>query len=253
MDLENKTVMVTGASGEIGFEIVRDLGSAGANVVAQWSRNEERVIEAVADLPQDRRLLLKADFSRPTDTNELWRQAVDWRGRVDVLVNNAAVMPEAGIDDPDDVWDAAWDRALSINVTQPAQLMRRAVAHYLEHGGGVLITVSSWSGQRGSGNPKLAAYAASKAAAAAATKTFARSFAQDNVLAYCIAPGPVDTNMTRRSALSQGGIENVLSTLSMKELVPPHEIASLVRFLAGGKARHLSGATLDVNGATYIR
>ena len=253
MDLENKTVMVTGASGEIGFEIVRDLGSSGANVVAQWGRNKERVIEATADIPRNRRLLLQADFSQPSDTKELWKRAVDWRGRVDVLVNNAAVMPEAGIDDPDDIWDAAWDRALTINVTQPAELMRRAVTHYLGHGGGVLITVSSWSGQRGSGNPKLAAYAASKAAAAAITKTFARSFAQDNVLAYCIAPGPVDTDMTRRSAANQGGMKSVLSTLSMRELVPPHEIAGLVRFLAGGTARHLSGATLDVNGATYIR
>ena len=93
--------------------------------------------------------------------------------------------------------------------------------HYLEAGGGIIVTLSSWAAQRGSDNPKLMAYAASKAATAAATKTIARSYAKDNVLAYCIAPGPVDTEMTRRSALNQGGIDNVLASLSMGQIVPP--------------------------------
>ena len=125
--------------------------------------------------------------------------------------------------------------------------------HYLEAGGGIIVTLSSWAAQRGSDNPKLMAYAASKAATAAATKTIARSYAKDNVLAYCIAPGPVDTEMTRRSALNQGGIDNVLASLSMGQIVPPEEIAGIVCFLASGVARHMTGATLDVNGATYIR
>jgi 3-oxoacyl-[acyl-carrier protein] reductase len=73
------------------------------------------------------------------------------------------------------------------------------------------------------------------------------------VLAYCIAPGPVATDMTRRAQEVQGGEDVVLAGLAMKELIPPTEIAELIAFLCQGRARHLSGATLDVNGATYIR
>lgn len=113
--------------------------------------------------------------------------------------------------------------------------------------------MSSWAAQRGSGNPKLAAYAASKASLAAVTKTMARAHAREGVLAYCIAPGPVYTDMTVRSAENQGGLEAVAAALVMGEMVPPAEVAELVTVLATGTHRHLSGATLDVTGASYIR
>lgn len=253
MQLENKTVLLTGASGGIGRETVRVLGAAGANVIAHWSRNQDAVAEAARHIPPERLLLVQADFTEPHGADDLWRQAIAWRGTVDVLVNNAGVMLEAGFDDKVELWDRAWETTFLVNVVHPIKLMRLAVNHFRSRGGGVLITMSSWSAQRGSGNPNLTAYAAAKAAVAAATKTIARTFARDNVLAYCVSPGPVDTDMTHRSALNQGGLESVLAGLAMGELVPPKEIAELVAFLATGASRHLTGATLDVNGATYIR
>ena len=123
----------------------------------------------------------------------------------------------------------------------------------IANGGGVLITMSSWAANRGSGNPKLAAYAASKAALGAVTKTMARAHARDGVLGYCIAPGTVRTDMSVRSARNQGGEDAVTASLTMGEWVPPREVADLVAFLASGTRRHLSGATLDINGASYIR
>ncbi len=252
-NLEGQTILVTGASGGIGREIAKLVGKLGANVIAQWGNNLEGAREATADIPDDRKLLVQADFSSSDGADSLWEQAAMWRGRVNVLVNNAAIMPEAGIESSEPEWDDVWNRALTINVIQPAKLMKRAVNHYLEHGGGVIVSLSSWAAQRGSGNPRLLAYAASKAATAAATKTIARSYAKDNILAYCVAPGTVDTEMTRRSAPNQGGLEKVRAALSTGELVPPREVAEVVCFLAGGVARHLTGATLDVNGATYIR
>ena len=125
--------------------------------------------------------------------------------------------------------------------------------HFREQGGGIATTISSWNGQRGSTNPRAIAYAASKAAVRAATQTVARGYAKDNVLAYVIAPGVVRTRLSEQSAATLGGEPAVSATLAMGEWVPPEEIGILVAFLATGRVRHLTGATLDVNGASYIR
>ncbi len=209
---------------------------------------------ASAGVPADRRRLIAADLGDMAEVDRLWREALAWRGRVDVVVNNAAVMRIAGgIDDSDDNWDEVWDEALRVNVLAPTRLMRQAVRHYLASGGGILITLSSWAAQRGPGNPALLSYAASKAAVLAATKTIARHYAKHNVLAYIIAPGVVRTQLSVDAANAVGGEAAVSSTLAMGEWVPPSEIGELVAFLSTGKLRHLTGATLDVNGASYLR
>ena len=252
-ELRDRTVLVTGASRGIGREIASTLGSAGAHVVAHYGRHRTGAEEATAAIPHERKLLLQADLADIELTGRLWAEAMEWRNRIDVVVNNAAVMPQAGIEDPDESWRNAWDAALTVNVLAPAELIRLAVRHFVEQGGGVLITMSSWAAQRGSGNPKLAAYAASKAATAAMTKTVARAYARDGVLAYCVAPGTVRTDMSVESARNQGGEEAVTQALVMREWVPPREVADLVAFLATGTRKHLSGATLDINGASYLR
>ncbi len=251
--LTGRTILLTGASGGIGSAIAAAVGAAGAHVIAHYGRHRSGAEQATAVIPEDRKLLLQVDLSREGAAAELWTQAVGWRGHVDVLVNNAAVMPQAGAADGDDAWSEAWRQVLAVNVQTPADLIRHATMHFVERGGGVLITMSSWAAQRGSGNPKLAAYAASKASLAAVTKTMARAYAREGVLGYCIAPGAVHTDMTLRSAENQGGLEAVTAGLVMGEMVPPTEVAELVAVLATGTHRHLSGATLDVNGASYIR
>src|SRR5262249_10377009 len=177
-----------------------------------------------------------------------------WRGRIDVLVNNAAVMRIAGgIDDDDAAWDAVWGEALKVNVLAPVRLMRHAIRHYLSSGGATLITISSWAAQRGPGNPALLAYATSKGAVLSATKAIARNYAGKNILAYVIAPGVVRTRLSEQAAAAAGGEAAFTAGLAMGEWVPPAELGSLAVFLASGACRHLSGATLDVNGASYIR
>ena len=87
----------------------------------------------------------------------------------------------------------------------------------------------------------------------AATKTVARAYAKENILAYIVAPGVVRTRLSESFAATQGGENAVTAGLAMGEWVPPGDIAALVAFLATGTCRHLSGATLDVNGASYVR
>jgi len=115
------------------------------------------------------------------------------------------------------------------------------------------VTISSWAAQRGSTNADHIAYSASKAAIKAATQTIARACAKENILVYIVAPGVVRTKMSEDFAASIGSEEAVTAGLAMGEWVPPEDIAELVAFLATGRVRHLSGATLDVNGATYVR
>lgn len=253
-DLTDKTILVTGASKGIGAAIAARLAAEGAHVIAHCRSDVAGAGAALAGVPADRRLVLTADLSVPGQARHLWDQACTWRGRVDVLVNNAAMMAfDGGVDDDAEVWDRAWDASWQTNVKSPADLLRGAVRHFRERGGGIVVTISSWNAQRGSTNPATMHYAATKAAIMAATKTVARGYAKQNILAYIIAPGVVRTGLSETFAAGQGGEAAVTATLAMGEWVPPSDIATLVAFLSTGACRHLTGATLDVNGATYVR
>ena len=195
VDLSGKTILLTGASSGIGAATAGVLGDAGASLVAHYAGDAEGVERATARIAPERKLLVHADFAQPGSGRRLWREAVAWKGRIDVLVNNAAIMPETPIDGHDDEWDAAWAKALQVNVVEPANLMREAVRHYRAAGGGILVTMSSWVAQQGSAIPQLTAYASTKAAIKAMTQTLARAHAKDGVLAYVIAPGIVNTRL----------------------------------------------------------
>ena len=220
-DLSGRTVLLTGASGGIGAATAWALGARGAHVVAHYASNRAGAEEACRHLPEDRRLLVSADLGRRGGARALWHEAVAWRGSVDVLVVNAAVLVPSPLDGTDDEWDAAWEQTLRVNVQEPASLVREAVRHFLERGGGTLITLSSWAAQRGSALPQLTAYAASKAAVHNLTQTIARNHAADGILAYIVAPGIVRTPMSEISAKHRGGIDALNAMLAMGEMVPP--------------------------------
>ncbi|WP_438391273.1 SDR family NAD(P)-dependent oxidoreductase [Caballeronia sp. DA-9] len=252
--LENKTVLVTGASKGIGAAIATALGNAGAHVVAHYGQDRAGAERALAAVPAVRKHFVQADLKDLAAVEALWDAAEAWRGRIDVYVNNAAIMLwHGGFAASDTTWDAVWEETLAVNVLAPARLIRRAVKHFLDQRGGVLITISSWAAQRGMTNPDTIAYAASKAAVRSMTQTVARAHARDGLLAYIVAPGVVRTQMSETFAATQGGEAQITATLAMGEWVPPDDIGALVAFLASGKVRHLSGATLDVNGASYVR
>lgn len=256
-DLTGKTILLTGASSGIGAATAAVLGEAGASVIGHHLGPGDIIgaEAALAGVEASRKRFAAADFADNAAVDRLWQESVDWRGHVDVVVLNAANLVWGGFDDDDDTWDVSWSAQLQVNVTAPARLMRHAVRHWRDKAtGGVLITMSSWNAQRGSTNPSQIAYAASKAAIKAAAQTVARGFARDGILSYVITPGIVRTRMSEEFAANQpGGEAAVTASLAMGEWVPPREIGETVAFLASGLARHLTGATLDMNGATYVR
>ncbi len=253
MDLATKTILLTGASSGIGAETAKVLGESGAHVIAHYVDDLDGVEHATRDIPDDRKLLLSANFEEPGSARRLWREALSWRGVVDVLVNNAAIMPETALSGSDEEWDQGWARALQVNLVEPSSLTREAVLHFVDTGGGIVISLSSWAAQRGSAIATLSAYAATKSAIKALTQTIARNYAKDGVLAYVVAPGIVRTSMSLISATARGGDDAVKAILPLGDLVPTSEVANMVAFLSSGLCRHLTGATIDMNGAAYIR
>ena len=177
--LEGKTILVTGASKGIGSAITKRLGQDGASVIAHYGGDQDGAHNAIADFADGQAITVSADLSDMSAVDAMWQQAVDWRGRIDIVVNNAAVMRlRGGIEDSDEAWDEVWSEAVDVNVLAPARIMRHAVRHYLEYGGGTLVTISSWAAQRGITNPDGIAYSATKSAVMAATKTIARGYAR---------------------------------------------------------------------------
>lgn len=251
-ELDGKTVIVTGASKGIGAATAAAMVAAGAKVIAHYGTDRAGAEAATGG----KATLIQADFNDIAAVDCFWDEALSAAGgELDVLVNNAAIMRQTGgIEDPVAEWDAVWTEAMAVNVQAPARLLRHAVRDWLERGRpGAIIGIGSWVSMRGTANPGAIAYAASKAAITAATKTVARNYAAKGILAYVIAPGVVATQMSVESARKTGGEAAVTATLPMGEWVPPEEIAATAVFLATGRARHLTGATIDLNGAAYIR
>jgi NAD(P)-dependent dehydrogenase (short-subunit alcohol dehydrogenase family) len=252
-ELAGKVVVLTGASGGIGSVTARALGERGAAVVAHYGANREGAESAVEGIPADRRLLVQGDLREAGSARAVFAEALAWRGRVDVVVANAGTLLETPFEGSDEQWDENWEATLRVNVLEPVSLMREALRHFLDAGGGTIVVLSSWAAERGSAIARLSAYAASKAAVRNVAQTIAHNHAKDGILVYVLAPGIVATPMSQISAVARGGSDAVNAALAMGEMVPPEEVADLIAFLAAGRARHLSGATIDVNGATYIR
>lgn len=255
--LLGKKILLTGASKGIGAATTTALLKEGATLYAHYGRDRAGVEAAAAAAGEHagQIVYLQADLSEVGAAEALWAEATAQAGAIDALINNAGIMHhEGGIECDAEKWDFAWENSMQINVMAPAQLLRFAVRDWLANDRpGTVVGIGSWVTTRGTSNPAAIAYAASKAAIAAATKTVARAYAAKGILAYIIAPGVVRTQMSFDAAAKVGGESAVTATLPMGEWVPPHEIADMIAYLATGKARHMSGATIDINGAAYIR
>ena len=251
INLTGKVVLVTGASRGIGAAIARTLGGAGADVVVHYGRSRDEAEAVAAAIGDARCRLVQGDLRAPGEATRVWDASVAWRGHVDVLVNNAAVALSVPFDAEPDAWAAAWETTLRVNLVALAELCRAAVMHYRPRGGGTIVNIASRAAFRGD-EPDYIQYAASKGGVIALTKSLARGFARDGVLAYAVAPGWVSTDMAEQ-AVTARGMSALTRDIPMGAFAPPQDVANVVAFLASGLAPHATGTTVDVNGASYVR
>lgn len=249
LPLKGKTILVTGASKGIGLVIAKTLYRDGANVIVHYSSNAKPALALEAEFGE-RGLAIKADLSKSDEIQTLWQSALNWRGQIDVLVNNAGVYASSHIND-DNNWRKGWDTNLQVNLMAAADLCRYSIQHFENMGMGIIINMASRSSHRGD-NAEHLAYGAAKGGLLALTKGIARGFAGKNILAYALAPGWVRTDMAE-AHIAEVGEEAVCADLPLKEVTPPIDIAEMICFLATGKVRHATGSTIDITGADYVR
>jgi NAD(P)-dependent dehydrogenase (short-subunit alcohol dehydrogenase family) len=192
------------------------------------------------------------DLSDPATPRKLWENALErLGGRIDVLINNAGVFEAAPVDLPHDEWVAEWERTMRINLTASAELCRLAVLHFRENGGGRIVNVASRAAYRGD-SPAHWHYAASKAGMIGMTKSIARGFARENILAYAVCPGFTMTGMAEDYLASRGG-DKLLADIPLGRVATPEEVANAVRYLALEAPPSMTGSVIDINGASYVR
>ena len=228
-------IFVTGTSRGIGKAIVAALKDH--NVLGHSRRGGDSMIAA--------------DLAQPGAAERLWHEALErLGGRIDVLVNNAGIFEAAPVDLPAEEWTAQWERTMRVNLTAAAQLCRLAVLHFRD-GGGRIVSVASRAAYRGD-SPAHWHYAASKAGMIAMTKTIARGYATDNILAFAVCPGFTASEMVEDYMASRGG-GGILADIPLGRVASADEVAETVRWLAVDAPASATGAVIDVNGASYVR
>ncbi|MGO8955008.1 MAG: 3-oxoacyl-[acyl-carrier-protein] reductase [Rhodomicrobium sp.] len=242
-DLTGKCALVTGASGGIGEAIAVALHAQGATVSLSGTRREK--LDEVAAKIGSRVHVLPCDLHDRAQVAGLVAQAEAAMSQLDILVNNAGITK-------DNLFmrmkDEEWDEVIAINLTSVFILCRAALRNMMRRRTGRIVNISSVSGTFG--NPGQGNYAASKAGLTGMTKSLAREVASRGITANCIAPGFIETPMTR--GLSEKQTEAIASAIPAGVFGKPGDIAAAAVFLASDEARYITGETLHINGGMVM-
>ena len=249
MRFENKTVVVTGGVGGIGQTLVELFAGEGGNVLfTDISEEDCGNFAATLEGKGLHTRYLAGDLRQKAFCEAVVDEAVEAFGGIDILLNNAGIIPRGNIlETTDDMWFTALD----VNLTAVFYLCRAAIPHMQAAGGGAIVNTSStWGIYPGPGH---VAYCTSKAAVAALTRNLGRDHAPDGIRVNAVCPHEVNTPMLRSGFERRGidprkGIEELGKTVPLGHVAEPREIADVIAFLASQDARYICGETVEVTG-----
>ena len=242
-NLNNKNIIVTGASGGIGNSIIEKLTAAGANLLASGTK-----IEKLEKLKSkfNKIKILKFDISQSGKIEDFIEEATNvLGGKLDCIINNAGITQDnlairMSLDE--------WDKVIKVNLTSTFLLSKFAIKKMLKNKSGKIINITSVVGH--TGNLGQANYTASKAGIIAMSKTLSLEYAKKNINVNCISPGFIKTEMTDK--IDEKFKEIIISKIPASRLGEPEDIANAVLFLASNQSDYINGETLHVNGGMYM-
>jgi 3-oxoacyl-[acyl-carrier protein] reductase len=249
IDLRGSVALVTGGSRGLGASIVRLLHEAGASVFFTFSTRRDEA-DALAAALGERAACTRCDVTDGAALPGLVEACVARFGALHTLVNNAGIFERNPFDGADfEAWRAGWRRTFDVNLFGAADLSWAAMRHMRAHGGGRIVNIASRTAHRG--ELEHADYGASKAALINLTKSIARTYSKNAVLAFAVAPSFIETEMAARDLATRRA--EIVAEIPVGRIAVPSDVAGIVAFLASPMADYLNGATIDVNGGSYLR
>jgi 3-oxoacyl-[acyl-carrier protein] reductase len=247
LELTGKVALVTGGSRGIGRAVCERLAAAGARVVINYVGNQTAAEETAAGIKErgGEVMLTRFDVGESGSVQEGIKQVLSECGQLDILVNNAGVTRDgllATMKEDD------WDQVLRINLKGAYNCIKAACRPMMKKRWGRIITITSVIGF--TGNAGQANYAAAKAGLVGLTKSTARELASRGITVNAVAPGYIDTDMTRN--LVEAVKEKILSEIPMRSLGTAEDVAGAVAYLASEDGRYLTGQVLHVNGGMFM-
>jgi 3-oxoacyl-[acyl-carrier protein] reductase len=247
-ELKDKVAIITGGSGDIGAATAEEFIKEGARAVIIADIDLEKAEKICSNLQTGQLnecIAVKTDVTCQEDIKNLFNITIEKYGRLDILVNCAGICPVAYVDD---IGEKEWDRVMDINLKGTYLCCREAVFIMREKKYGKIINLSSIAGRMG-GIVTGVHYASSKGAIITLTKSFAKLFGTYNININCLAPGTIESEMTRK--WDNSWKKNILKDIPLGRFGTPLDVANAIVFMASEKSDFLNGAIIDLNGGAF--
>lgn len=243
MSLQGKVAIITGGTRGIGRSIALELSKRGASVVLNYKNNDEKAIKTLEEIKSlgGYGMLFKGDISDYNFCNELINKVVDTFGKVDILINNAAISKIGLLMD---MSENDFDEIMNINVKGVFNMCKHTIIHMLNRGYGNIINISSMWGNTGAACEVL--YSASKGAINLFTKALAKEVAPNGIRVNAVSPGVINTEMN--SWLSKDELQELVDDIPLGRLGEGEDVAKVVAFLCEDDSKYVTGQIINTDG-----
>ena len=251
IDYRGKIVLVTGSSSGIGRAIAQAFAESNATVAVHYHSNKNGGKETLNSLTGEGHIVVQGDISQPDEASRIVEEVVTGLDRMDILVNNAALIEQFNFDDLSyEEWVSVWDRTLGANLVGHTNVTFCAAKQMKAQGGGKIVNISSRGAFRG--EPTAPAYGASKAGLNAFGQSMAQALIKHNIFIFTLAPGYVETDRVAPILEGPEG-ENIKNQSPFGRVAKPEEVARAAVLLASEGTDFMTGCIVDINGASYLR